>query len=79
MEKVLMKCGHSANAETFDGKPCCAICNCKEIAEKKSLAGRKAKCSYCGEIVDSNYNLPFFELREDKQYDGFYCGCRGWD
>ena len=79
-EKPLMKCGHTANAETSDGKPCCVICACFELAEKQpSLQGRKAKCSYCGKIVDSNYNLPFFEYKQEQEYDSYYCGCRGWE
>ena len=79
---VLMKCGHTANA-LINGKPCCAICVPKreafEIANKPNLDGRKAKCYYCGEERKSNYDLPFFEYNEDKEYDTYYCGCYGWD
>lgn len=83
-EPVLMKCGHTANAEYDDGKPCCLICSPKREAyevvdEKPDLIGRKAKCTDCGEIVDSNWNLPFFEYCPDKEYDRFYSGCWGWD
>lgn len=83
-EPVLMKCGHTANAEYDDGKPCCLICSPKREAyevvdEKPDLTGRKAKCTDCGEIVDSNWNLPFFEYCPDKEYDKFYSGCWGWD
>lgn len=83
-EPVLMKCGHTANAEYDDGKPCCLICSPKREAyevvdEKPDLTGRKAKCTDCGEIVDSNWNLPFFEYCPDKEYDRFYSGCWGWD
>ena len=79
MYKPLMKCGHTANAQTLSGEPCCAICNCYEIKNKESLDGRKAKCSSCGKIVDSEYDLPFFRFEPDKEYDSFYCGCWGWD
>lgn len=79
MYKPLMKCGHTANAETFSGQPCCVICGCTEIVERPSLKGRKAKCAYCGKIKDSDYNLPFFEYRPDREYDSYYCGCGGWD
>lgn len=79
MEKLLMKCGHTANAETSTGQPCCIICGCTEIMPKPDLTGRKARCSFCGKEVDSNYNLPFFEYRKDKDYDSYYCGCGGWD
>lgn len=80
----LMKCGHTANAEYDDGKPCCLICSPKKEAyeivdEKPDLTGRKAKCTDCGEIVDSNWNLPFFEYCPDKEFDRFYSGCWGWD
>ena len=83
-EPVLMKCGHTANAEYDNGKPCCLICSPKREAyevvdNKPNLTGRKAKCTDCGEIVDSNWNLPFFEYCPDKEYDRFYSGCWGWD
>lgn len=83
-EPVLMKCGHTANAEYDDGKPCCLICSPKReayevVEDKPDLTGRKAKCTDCGEIVDSNWNLPFFEYCPDKEYDRFYSGCWGWD
>lgn len=83
-EPVLMKCGHTANAEYDNGKPCCLICSPKREAyemvdDKPDLTGRKAKCTDCGEIVDSNWNLPFFEYCPDKEYDRFYSGCWGWD
>ena len=83
-EPVLMKCGHTANAEYDNGKLCCLICSPKREAyevvdDKPNLTGRKAKCTDCGEIVDSNWNLPFFEYCPDKEYDRFYSGCWGWD
>lgn len=85
MNEVLMKCGHTANA-TYgeDNKPCCLICSPKPeafevITELPDLTGRKARCSDCGEIVNSNWNLPFFEYCPDKEFDRFYSGCFGWD
>ncbi len=85
MSKVLMKCGHTANA-TYgeDNKPCCLICAPKPeafevITKLPDLTGRKARCSDCGKIVDSNWNLPFFEYCPDKAFDRFYDGCFGWD
>lgn len=86
--KYLMKCGHTANATSADGKPICAIClgvkpGADEIAKEADLTGRKARCSYygskCHSIADSNFSLPFFEHRPDREYDSFYCGCWGWD
>ena len=83
-EPVLMKCGHTANAEYDDGKPCCLICSPKreayEVVDgKPNLAGRKAKCTDCGKITDSRWDLPFFEYCPDKEFDRFYSGCQGWD
>ena len=79
MKRFIMKCGHYANAEK-DGKPYCVICSCDEIADYQPiLTNRKAKCKYCGEIKDSNFNLPFFEFRPAQEYDSYYCGCRGWN
>lgn len=84
MNNVLMKCGHTANAEYEDGKPCCLICAPKTeafeiVEEKPNLKGRKAKCTDCGKITDSRWDLPFFAYRPDKEFDHYYCGCFGWD
>lgn len=29
--------------------------------------------------VQSEWDLPFFSHQPDKPFDGFYCGCHGWD
>ena len=77
--EIIMKCGHTANA-TCEGKPCCVICNCFEIEDNKpNLEGRMAKCTECGHVTQSRYDLPFFLYREDKDTDEYYCGCYGWD
>lgn len=80
-KKLVMECGHTANGESLDGEPVCAICMCTDIDEniKVDLHGRKAKCSECGKIVDSKFGLPFFQYRGDEEYDSYYCGCEGWD
>ena len=84
MGEVMMKCGHAANA-THNGKPVCAIYfgltpDAEIVAgTAPDLTGRKARCNYCGEIVDSKASLPFFEYRPEQEYDSFYCGCWGWD
>jgi len=86
MEKVIMKCGHSANA-TYgeDRKPCCVICAGINpdayIVDENSpdLSKRKAKCCYCNNIVPSNLKLAFFRHRPTDEYDEYYCGCFGWD
>lgn len=31
------------------------------------------------EQPSSKQGLPFFEKQLDKDFDMFYCGCRGWD
>lgn len=82
--KVMMRCGHSANAmkqvAVDDEIPCCAICNCDEIDENKpDLTNRKTQCSYCNKIVKSDFRLPFFEYRPNCEFDSYYCGCRGWN
>lgn len=68
-ERILLKCGCVANAiRTMpDGtqKPSCVIHECDEPIEKVDLEGRKAKCKSCGKIVDSSYDLAFFQLNGD--------------
>jgi hypothetical protein len=83
----LMKCGCKANATTLrNGKkiPCCAIhAGSKEgwdVVDPNvpNLEGRQAVCT-CGRIVDSDEKLAFFRYKPDEDFDGFYCGCFGWD
>lgn len=71
----LFKCGHSIMGNGIS----CPMCGCSEKIDCDSLVGRKAKCSQCGDIVDSNYDLPFFFYAKDKPYDSYYCGCKGFD
>jgi hypothetical protein len=82
-KKIMMKCGHAANA-THKDQPCCAICigineGWNEIADDPDLTDRHAKCSICGQVKHSIENLAFFEYRPNEEFDLFYCGCRGWD
>lgn len=83
MEKpIMMTCGHTANAKTSDGKPCCVICSCYTVDETKTLpdlTGRFAECTDCRKTVPSRFNLPFFQHRPNQQTDTYYCGCFGWD
>lgn len=55
-----------------------------------SLVGRAAQCPYCKRLGPSTTDLPFFEYlgpgsrhykckNGPKEFDEFYCGCRGWD
>lgn len=80
----LMKCGHIANA-FVDGQPVCCFCygitpEAIQIDEKtQNLDNRKAKCGYCGKVVDSNKELPFFEHKPNADFDSYYCGCEGWN
>jgi len=72
MTPVLLKCGCAANSKVhstggkkfdppIDG---CAIHDCIEPADiQPSLEGRKAKCTYGDNIVDSSYGLAFFKYR----------------
>ena len=85
MDKVLMKCGHTANSEKIIGDkkiPYCVICDCDEIEDTKPLLeGRFAVCRDCGRVVASDWNLPFFHYLPDSEEkeDRYYCGCKGWD
>lgn len=82
MEKVMMACGHSANAKTSKG-PCCIICFGKPEAEimvtPPDLSGRMATCAYCKNTRESSTSLAFFEHRPTRKTDTYYCGCYGWD
>ena len=83
MSNLMMKCGCAANATTqVKGKevPCCVIHVCTEVEEKKpSLHGRKARCFYGGNIVESSLDQAFFKYQPDCEFDSYYCGCYGWD
>ncbi len=84
----LMGCGHVANGKDANGKPICVICagihSGADIIVKKcegsdGLEGRTAKCGYCKNTTNSNWELPFFEYCPNEKYDEYYCGCYGWD
>jgi len=88
MATPMMKCGHSANATTEEGKPCCVVCigihpGAEEINDNPpSFEDRKAHCSYyvrCKTEMYSSPKLAFFSHKPDEPYDEFYCGCYGWD
>ena len=87
MKKYLMGCGHVSNA-TMGGKPVCAICRgiddgaqvvVHEVVGSIGLEDRKARCVYCKQTIDSNWNLPFFNYLPHNDFDEYYDGCRGWD
>lgn len=77
----MMKCGCAAQAVDQHKNPVCIVHDCKEIASDLNLAGRIARCAYCGETRSSPDRecLAFFRHRPDRKFDEFYCGCRGWD
>jgi len=79
----MMKCGHAANAKTKTDNgwvPSCCICGCIEVDnDAPDMAGRMARCVYCNAEEPSSSGLPFFKHLPDKEFDEFYCGCRGWD
>lgn len=84
--KKLMKCGRAQNATVRDflnnseEKPICIICGTDQTVDAPDLSGRAARCMYgCGAHADSKLELPFFEYRPDRELDGYFCGCRGWD
>jgi len=53
-ERLLMKCGHTAQGTTGEGKPTCVICSGiipgAEIVDESGpdLEGRRARCGYYG-------------------------------
>jgi hypothetical protein len=83
MNRPLMTCGHSANAEhiTPDGArvPCCCICDVETLAPPTVLDGRVSRCTYCRAEEPSKRSLPFFRYVPLREYDEHYCGCKGWD
>jgi len=86
---VFLKCGHTASATTTDKDgntiPCCGChfgLNGDDgitPVDAPNLEGRKARCAYCWHEVVSDLELAFFEYRPQKEFDCYYCGCRGWD
>lgn len=74
-----MKCGHTTSATNTEGKPVCPICagitpNAYIIEENiPNLTGRIASCTFCGKKRESDFNLPFFEYRSDKDSDNWVC------
>jgi hypothetical protein len=85
----LMKCGHLGTGRLHpSGKPICAICAGRtadaETIEREchgteGLEGRTARCSQCGGLSPSRWELPFFEYKPNLEHDWYYNGCRGWD
>jgi hypothetical protein len=79
---VLMKCGHTAQAEDQRGTPVCAIClglDPRAVIpedEQPDLNNRAAVCS-CGKRMPSRIDLPFFEHKRYAGEDRFYCGHAG--
>lgn len=76
-----LKCGCIPVSYTKDNEPICLIHNCTETVEitNEDIKNRKAKCNYCGRIVTSSFDLPFFKYCPDKESDEFFDGCFGWD
>lgn len=87
MSLKMMKCGHVANSTICRKGKCvegCGMCGEDGLIEDtefdvSQLEGRKARCTYCGCIVDSKLTLPFFHFNPNREFDEYYCGCRGWD
>lgn len=83
----MMQCGCAASSHLRDnatGKwdiPYCGTHGCKDLAPfPPLLVGRIAQCAYCKKSRPSdNEALAFFEYRPTRDYDTYYCGCRGWD
>lgn len=69
MKKIMMKCGHAANAVDGNGKPCCVICvginPGATVVDKETpdLTDRVSMCADCKKTVPSSTELAFFEYR----------------
>ena len=60
------------------------------VAEEPELKNRVARCIYyglkprkinqtvCTSEEKSNKYMDYFRYMPEKEYDEFYCGCRGW-
>lgn len=87
MTNTMMACGHAAQGTDGTGSPVCVICFGKpeatQVATDPDLTGRTARCSYygskCRSEQPSSTSLAFFKHQPDQEYDGYYCGCYGWD
>ena len=86
MTPPLMKCGHAANGKDHQtGKPVCVIClgihPGAEVIEtnQPDFNGRKAQCFYCKQTRLSSLDLPFLMQHPEREFDEYYCGCKGWD
>ncbi len=82
-EMPLMDCGHIAQASDRKGKPVCVMCIGKKegatvVSEVTDLSQRKSRCTHCGEISHTDTELPGFRHRQEREFDDYYCGCRGW-
>lgn len=52
------------------------------VVPEPDLSTRRARCDYysqCHQERASSDQLAFFQHHPDRPYDGFYCGCHGWD
>ncbi|MHA2068878.1 MAG: hypothetical protein ACXABY_31330 [Candidatus Thorarchaeota archaeon] len=76
--RPLMKCGHTASANTDTDRPVCASCYGitpgADVIDPNApdLTGRRSRCTYCKSIVDSSYALPFFEHRGEGSYQALH-------
>ena len=82
---IMMKCGHSANATSDNGSPCCVICvgihpGAEVIDNNPPLFdGRMAECFLCKRLTPSNPDLFFFKHLPNAMYDAHSCGCTSGD
>lgn len=82
---AFMACGCSSNAEKVlasgERVPACVVHGETRTMAEPRLFGRRAKCFYgCdGSVVPSSMELVFFEYKPWREYDGYFCGCRGYD
>jgi hypothetical protein len=82
-----MKCGcepDGTRTTLADGeRPLCSTHNTTELApegyQRPHLGSRNAVCECCGKEERSSFSLAKFRHLENRHYDLFDCGCKGWD
>jgi len=77
---MLMKCGCIAQGKTSNDKSIC-ITHMEKIPmeDPPDLSERVARCEQKCKSVQSSPDLPFFVYQPDREFDTYYCGCRGWN
>ncbi len=74
---------HGGSNKLYNLQPMCSPCNSAkgdklpEVLPTPQYLDRIAICGGCGAMEDSNAELFAFRYSPDKDFDTWYCGCRG--